>query len=426
MIEFIALLLGSAHGVYLSFVLLSKNSKENNANLILSLFILTLALMLFFDMLATETVHQVIPHIIEIDQYFAFLFGPLLYIYVQKLTSSSFYKVNFLHFLPVVIAVIISIPFYWQSGDFKFAFLYAASQENELGLWYLTIFDEFFILIKVVLSAVYLIKTYQCLLQHRTHIADNFSSHEKVNLTWLIRLVCVMSLLFLIWVLAESLDLSAMLCGEQANGNTCETARQVANDTFMLLQLGLVFCIYLISIYGLKQPAIFIINTNRIKQNIQLGDVTKSENITESEVVNLSNKDNKLVIKDEKYQKSSLTEELSGVVFQEISHFINQHKLYLDSELSLSQLALQSGFSKHHLSQAINQCANKTFFDFINFLRVEHAKLLLQAENKMNILEVSVEAGFNSRSSFYNAFKKHTQLTPSQFKKKGTVNSCPA
>jgi AraC-like DNA-binding protein len=424
MIEFIALLLGSAHGVYLSFVLLSKNSKENNANLILSLFILTLALMLFFDMLATESVHQVIPHIIEIDQYFAFLFGPLLYIYVKKLTSPSFYKVNFLHFLPVVIAVIISIPFYWQSGDFKFAFLYAPSQENELGLWYLTIFDEFFILIKVVLSTVYLLKIYQCLLQHRTNIADNFSNHEKVNLTWLIRLVCVMSLLFLIWILAESLELSEMLCSEQYNGSTCEAARQISDYTFMLLQLGLVLCVYLISIYGLKQPAIFTLKTNETKQNTQLINVKKSDILLEEQLATLLTDEGKQeaqAIKDKKYQKSSLTEELSGVVFQEISQFIHQHKSYLDSELSLSQLALQSGFSKHHLSQAINQCANKTFFDFINFLRVDHAKLLLQTENKMNILQVSVEAGFNSRSSFYNAFKKHTDLTPSQYKKKGIL-----
>jgi AraC-like DNA-binding protein len=189
----------------------------------------------------------------------------------------------------------------------------------------------------------------------------------------------------------------------------------------MLLQLGLVLCVYLISIYGLKQPAIFTLKTNETKQNTQLINVKKSDILMEAQLATLLTDEGKQetqAIKDKKYQKSSLTEELSGIVFQEISHFIHQHKLYLDSELSLSQLALQSGFSKHHLSQAINQCANKTFFDFINFLRVDHAKLLLQTENKMNILQVSVEAGFNSRSSFYNAFKKHTDLTPSQYKKK--------
>ena len=98
--------------------------------------------------------------------------------------------------------------------------------------------------------------------------------------------------------------------------------------------------------------------------------------------------------------------------------------MYLDPELSLSQLALESGFAKHHLSQVINQNANKTFFDFINCLRVEHAKSLLHADNNLNILDISIAVGFNSRSAFYNAFKKDMQLTPSQFKELPLTASC--
>jgi AraC-like DNA-binding protein len=99
------------------------------------------------------------------------------------------------------------------------------------------------------------------------------------------------------------------------------------------------------------------------------------------------------------------------------------NKIYLEPELSLEQLAQTSGFSKHNLSQAINQCADKNFFDFINSLRIEHAKKLLTSTEKMNVQDILLISGFNSRSAFYNAFKKQTNMTPSQFKKESSISS---
>jgi AraC-like DNA-binding protein len=419
MIEFILLLLGSAHGFYLSFALLTNNNKENSANLLLALFVFALALRLSFMVVDVGRFFEISPHLIELDAPIAFLFGPLLFLYVQKLTSPSFYKVNFLHFLPFILAIVISLPFYWQSAEFKLAWL-LDFPTTQLGLWYLKLFDMIFIPMKLVLLAIYMVFVYQRLMQHRADIVDKFSNIEKINLTWLIRLFSMATLLFFCWLFGETIEMYLESCSESVMGISCNALESTASGLRKLAEYGLVICFYFISIYGLKQPEIFTINrtTNNIKKNLDLSDAQKLENITDTK--------EHQVIKDEKYQKSSLTEKLSTKVFEEINRFIHQHHSYLESELSLSQLALQSGFSKHHLSQAINQCANKTFFDFINCLRVEHAQSLLHGENKMNILEVSVAAGFNSRSSFYSAFKKHTQLTPSQYKKHGTLKTCAA
>jgi AraC-like DNA-binding protein len=419
MIEFILLLLGSAHGFYLSFALLTKNNKENNANLLLALFVFVLALRLSFMVLDVAGFLNLSPHLIELDAPIAFLFGPLLFLYVNKLTSPSFYKVNILHFLPFILAVVISLPFYWQSAEFKLAW-FTDTPTTLLGLWYLTIFDMIFIPLKLVILALYIVCVYQRLIQHRTDIADDFSNVEKISLTWLMRLFSTIVLLFLFWVFSETIEIYVEPCSESVMGISCGELESIVIGLRRLAEYGLVICFYLISIYGLKQPVIFTVNRitkiNDSKNIIDLSDEKKIESITETK--------EQLMIRDEKYQNSSLTEELSAKVFDEITRFINQDNLYLDSELSLSQLALQSGFSKHHLSQAINQCANKTFFDFINYLRVEYAQSLLHREHKMNVLEVSVAAGFNSRSSFYNAFKKHTQLTPSQYKKQRRLKTC--
>jgi AraC-like DNA-binding protein len=62
----------------------------------------------------------------------------------------------------------------------------------------------------------------------------------------------------------------------------------------------------------------------------------------------------------------------------------------------------------------------QNFFDFINRYRIEEAQRLLTdpPDKKITVLEVLYECGFNSKSSFNTLFKKHTGLTPSEFKKK--------
>jgi AraC-like DNA-binding protein len=54
----------------------------------------------------------------------------------------------------------------------------------------------------------------------------------------------------------------------------------------------------------------------------------------------------------------------------------------------------------------------------VNRFRVEAAKFLFenQAVKKLTIQEVMYDSGFNSKSSFNTAFKKFTNLTPTQFK----------
>ena len=62
------------------------------------------------------------------------------------------------------------------------------------------------------------------------------------------------------------------------------------------------------------------------------------------------------------------------------------------------------------------------FFDFINQFRIDEARSILKNPEKkqFTVLEILYEVGFNSKSSFNTAFKKHTGLTPTQYRKKNT------
>jgi AraC-like DNA-binding protein len=66
----------------------------------------------------------------------------------------------------------------------------------------------------------------------------------------------------------------------------------------------------------------------------------------------------------------------------------------------------------------INEQMKKNFSDFVNSFRVEEARKMLQeADEDTSILHICYEVGFNSKSAFYRAFKKFTNITPSQFQK---------
>ena len=120
-----------------------------------------------------------------------------------------------------------------------------------------------------------------------------------------------------------------------------------------------------------------------------------------------------------KYAKSSLSNTDSSDIWDEINRLMTEEELYLNPELRLNELAGQLNRSVHHVSQVINQQQGGSFSDFLNGYRIEKAKQLLQSDKAktFTILAIAYESGFNSKTAFYNAFKKLTGKTPSQFLK---------
>lgn len=95
---------------------------------------------------------------------------------------------------------------------------------------------------------------------------------------------------------------------------------------------------------------------------------------------------------------------------------MEQDECFLDSELTLEQLAGHTGLSARKISATLNRHFGQNFFDFVNHYRIERAKRILAASGgRASMLHVMAEAGFNSKSTFYRAFKKQLKQTPSEF-----------
>lgn len=102
---------------------------------------------------------------------------------------------------------------------------------------------------------------------------------------------------------------------------------------------------------------------------------------------------------------------------KQLLQFMETEKPYLDDKLTLQKLAGQINLPEKQLSILINQHAGKHFFDFINEFRINDAKTLLKEQPQLTVLEILYKVGFNSKSSFYTAFKKETSLTPTDYRK---------
>ena len=112
---------------------------------------------------------------------------------------------------------------------------------------------------------------------------------------------------------------------------------------------------------------------------------------------------------------------MAARIASKLKRAMSEHQLHLDANLSLWALSKQVGVSDNYVSQVLNEEIGQNFFDFVNGYRVQAAQARLISSDE-TILNIAYDTGFNSRSSFYTAFKKTTGQTPTAFRK-GTVRA---
>jgi AraC-like DNA-binding protein len=95
---------------------------------------------------------------------------------------------------------------------------------------------------------------------------------------------------------------------------------------------------------------------------------------------------------------------------------MQDERLFMDNQLTLSRLAEKVGVSTHHLSEVLNQQDGKNFYRFVNEYRVEFFCDRLREDPRVKNLELALFAGFSSKSTFNAVFKQLTNQTPTQYR----------
>lgn len=122
-------------------------------------------------------------------------------------------------------------------------------------------------------------------------------------------------------------------------------------------------------------------------------------------------------IADSKYERSALDARTRQRILSKLEAAMATGRMYLDSQLTLTKLCAELNESTHYVSQVINQDLETTFYDLVNRYRVENAQAMLLSDTGKTVLEIALESGFNSKSTFNAAFRLHAGTTPSAYRK---------
>lgn len=355
---------------FLAAILLARSEKAKS-NRFLAALALSVGISVSYGVLFPTGLYRVLPHLVKCYIPPQFLIGPLLYFYVVALLNpeAKIRKIQFLHFLPFFLSLLYLVPFLAQPAQAKIDFVEKTvltpvpSRPEE---WFIWLYLQASLWVYSLLS----LKKY---LEYRRRIKESVSEKSRYTMKWLlVFFVSIFSMLAYFMVV----------------------------DGLMLAGRPLVAFNSSISIF-LSVELLFLGWRNMLR-------IEYIAPMAEDRGAILATKD----AKGGEW----------GLRFKEVSDRVRSEALFLSAELTLPELADELGYSRTELSRIINVGGGMSFYDFINKLRVEEmkARLDMPGGERLNILEAAFDSGFNSKSTFQEAFKKWNGMTPSAYRKQSS------
>ena len=294
-------------------------------------------------------------------------YGALLYLYCRNSVLRRKIELpDLLHFAPVLLCYLLNVDILFMSGAEKLAYIQSEQAfSSRMQLAFFIMFAQAFFY--AGLTAVS-IQRYQREARH------TLSTFDPAIFTWL---WVIMSLNFLIWCLKAA-----------SNFLDVHASVSIMSDVFIVI------FIYSVAMAQWRNPLLF-----NIDQLSDAHSVTTDPNDQDSSESN-----------------GALDAETRSSILETVKRHVEHRALYRDSKLTLSSLAAATDLSTHHLSEVLNQQEGKNFYQFINEYRVEDVCRRLQEDGSQKVLDIAMEAGFSSKSTFNSIFKQFTGATPTQYR----------
>jgi len=125
------------------------------------------------------------------------------------------------------------------------------------------------------------------------------------------------------------------------------------------------------------------------------------------------NRELKALDKSEPQKVALSKEEADKEYFKQLNEIIKEQKLFSDSELKRKDIAAKIGLSDKETNECILNCIGMSFNEYLNDLRLQHAReLLIKEGKKMTVEAIANMSGFNTRETFYTLFRKKFGITP--------------
>ncbi|MEM9918151.1 MAG: AraC family transcriptional regulator [Bacteroidota bacterium] len=293
------------------------------------------------------------------------IIGPMIFFYLKSQTNTDFrfHKKHLWHLLPYVIYLTYHLSVFAQGKSFVQHWVSQVHLTYHIPL--------FFGLLCLLSNYIYLLWSVRYYNEYRDWLESEFSNTEQLDLAWYKKyLFLAISGITISWVFYGISSLGYNLTYTQ---NWWE---------YVLLSV----IIYVVSLSAYNQPQVIYLKFKPTQ-----------------------------VVPPEK--KSILPDDALETAKQKVLALLEEDKIYLDSKLTLSDMAAQINISPNVLSQVINAGFEKNFNQLINDYRVREFKAAArQPENKhLSLLAIAMDCGFNSKATFNRAFKSIAGISPREF-----------
>ncbi len=359
--------------LFLAFFLFAVKTKHKISNYLFATFLILCAIdtsQTLFDLIIDKP-----SNFGMLRGLFAFLQIPVFYLYVLSVCYSDFRlkPKHLLHLLPFVIANAIMIPRFYTVDE--------ASKINFIQNYQSMVEIQFnHILIHVQLIA-YIIAVFMVLRKAKKLYLENCAGTSISSYNWLFQFTVVLTILYSVALLKNVFKFSDY-----------PYISEWIKIGLLVFQLFIV-CWYLFK--ALNNPGLFrsIDSKLRLVSDIVLEEKHKEES----------------TVSEKEYSEELL----------KLQQYMAEEKPFLDPSLTIQDVSATIQIPVRDLSLLINHKLQQHFYDFVNTYRIEEAMEILKdtTKSKMTVLEILYEVGFNSKSSFNTAFKKHTGDTPTVYRK---------
>ncbi|MEL6809890.1 MAG: helix-turn-helix domain-containing protein [Bacteroidota bacterium] len=361
----VIIFIGICQGIFLSLTLQRIANNNKKANAILSLLIIISTVMLIGRFLMVRFFSYWVFQWSLLVDVVIFLFGPLFYLYTQRLLfkQEETHTFSKLHYLPAILFFVIAVFYCFTYETTTYFEMYRQGKLDVLfGLT---------LILGMVSNFYYLFRAFGLLRKFRKEQQNAFSFRQG-PVKYIHFFLLAISLILVAWLLGY---LNAQFFG-----------RVLPFIGYDAIWAAIPVFIYVIGYFSLKQPELFRIRSKK--------EPTK--------------------------QKNRLSPSEAALLSEKLDSLMSQDKIFLQSDLTLVDISEKLNTSTNNLSWLLNHSYQTTFYDFINSHRIkEFLKKVANNEHlRHTILALSMEVGFNSKSTFNKAFKSEMNDTPSNYIKK--------
>jgi AraC-like DNA-binding protein len=414
----IIVLLGALQGLILTGALLARQ-QNRTANRLLAAAMLAFTLHLTTSVYHAVKFEEVAPHFFGVGYPLPLLYGPLIYLYALTAADRNrrLTRRDALHLVPFLVTVLGGIPTYIMSGAEKLEFYHRLLAGERTLL--MTFADP----LKFVSGIAYACATILFLRRHREQVKESYSSTERVNLRWLFWLGMGAAG---IWVIAVTMEVV-----ESAGILDIPRSDDIVSVTLAVL-------VYAIGYKGFTQSEIFKYYTAEYAvvggkpapaaplpaaapepATAAVAVPAPAEAaVSATESGAAPSEEREAPAAAARYERSGLSSREARKLREALTAVMEREHPWKESDLTLADLAERLATTPHKLSEVLNSEVGQTFYDFVNGYRVREVQRRIAAgeARSRKMLALAYDAGFASKSTFNEVFKKHTSQTPSDFR----------